>query len=133
MSSSIPESTSSLTFLSYLNLSNNQLVGRIPSGTQLQLLNASSYDGNKQFGSLPLADNCSSINGNSVPSSQAKGGKHGNGVEINWLFVSMALGFVVGFWSVLCALVISRRWHCIYYQFLEEMWWKISDSINKCF
>ncbi|GLT34930.1 hypothetical protein SLA2020_094180 [Shorea laevis] len=104
MSSSIPESTSSLTFLSYLNLSNNQLVGRIPSGTLLQLLNASSNVGNKQLCSLPLADNCSSVDGNSVPSIQTKGGKHGNGVERNWLFVSMALGFIVGFWSVLCPL-----------------------------
>ncbi|GKV29239.1 hypothetical protein SLEP1_g38180 [Rubroshorea leprosula] len=133
LSGSIPESMSNLTFLSYLNLSNNQLVGRIPLGTQLQGFNPSNFAGNKQLCGLPLADNCSCINGNCGPSIETRGRKHRNGVEINWFFVSMTLGFIVGFWSVLSPLVISRRWRCMYYQFLEEMWWKISAFISKYF
>ncbi|GLT32317.1 hypothetical protein SLA2020_069920 [Shorea laevis] len=131
LSGSIPGSMSSLTFLSYLNLSNNQLTGQIPSGTQLQSFDASSYARNKLCG-LPLPNKCS-VNPSFVPSIQNRGGKDGNGVEIIWLFASVALGFIVGFWSVLGPLVISKQWRCMYYQFLEEMWWKISDSVNKYF
>ncbi|GLU04947.1 hypothetical protein SLE2022_220740 [Rubroshorea leprosula] len=131
LSGSIPESMSSLTFLGYLNLSNNQLTGQIPSGTQLQSFNASSYAGNKLCG-LPLPHKCS-VNRGFVPSIQNKGGKDRNGIERICLFASVALGFIVGFWSVLGPLLISKQWRCMYYQFLEKMWWKISDSVNKCY
>ncbi|GKV29232.1 hypothetical protein SLEP1_g38173 [Rubroshorea leprosula] len=128
---SIPESMSTLTFLSFLNLSNNRLIGRIPSSTQLQSFNASIYAGNKLCG-LPLPNKCG-VDGNPVPSIQNRGGKEWNGVEISWLLVSIAVGFIMGFWSVLGPLVISRQWRCVYYQFLEEMWLKISNSVNRHF
>ncbi|GLT91607.1 hypothetical protein SLE2022_094870 [Rubroshorea leprosula] len=131
LSGLIPQSMATLTFLSCLNLSNNQLSGRIPSSTQLQSFNASSYAGNKLCGP-PLMDNCSAAGSNS--SSQNCGGKgEDHGVEINWFFVSMALGFIVGFWSFLSPLVINRYWRCRYYQFLDETWWKISDFAGRCF
>ncbi|GKV51789.1 hypothetical protein SLEP1_g58414 [Rubroshorea leprosula] len=120
LSGSIPESMSSLTFLGYLNLSNNQLTGQIPSGTQLQSFSASSYAGNKLCG-LPLPHKCS-VNRSFVPSIQNKGGKDRNGIESICLFASVALGFIVGFWSVLGPLLISKQWRCMYYQFLEKMW-----------
>ncbi|GLT34622.1 hypothetical protein SLA2020_091290 [Shorea laevis] len=129
----IPESMSSLTFLSYLNMSDNQLSGKIPTSTQLQSFNASSYSGNKLCG-LPLMDKCSAV-GTEPSSIQTSGGRgEGHGEEINWFFVSMALGFIVGFWSFLGPLMINRHWRCRYYRFLDEMWWKISDFLCKyCF
>ncbi|GLT25000.1 hypothetical protein SLA2020_001580 [Shorea laevis] len=125
---SIPESMSRLSFLSYLNLSNNQLSGKIPLSTQLQSFDASCYAGNELCG-LPLMDNCSKVNhgtGNN-------GGKDMDGARVNWLFVSVALGFILGLWSVLSPLVISRQWRYAYYQYLNEMWWKVSDHGSKFF
>ncbi|GLT58275.1 hypothetical protein SLA2020_311800 [Shorea laevis] len=131
LSGSIPQSMATLTFLSYLNLSNNQLSGGIPSSAQLQSFNASSYEGNKLCGP-PLMENCSAVG--SKPSNQNGGGKgEDHGVEINWFFVSMALGFIVAFWSFLSPLMINRRWRYRYYQFLDDMWWKISDFACRCF
>ncbi|KAM6586396.1 hypothetical protein CsatA_009001 [Cannabis sativa] len=46
----IPTRLSSLSFLSHLNLSYNNLSGQIPIGTQLQSMDASSFVGNKLFG-----------------------------------------------------------------------------------
>ncbi|GLT34934.1 hypothetical protein SLA2020_094220 [Shorea laevis] len=120
LSGSIPESMSNLTFLEFVSLSNNQLVGRIPLGTQLQSFSASSYEGNKLCG-RPLAINCNADR-NSVSGTNNRAGKDKDGFKINWLFVSMTLGFIVGFWSVVSPLVISRRWRCKYYQFLDEIW-----------
>ncbi|XP_031260173.1 receptor-like protein EIX2 [Pistacia vera] len=94
LSGEIPQSISSLTFLSDLNLSNNNLIGRIPSSTQLSGFEASCFTGNQLCGP-PLPNNCT------VPTptinSQSRGKKDGNEDEVNWFFVSMALGFIVGF------------------------------------
>ena len=57
LSGQIPSSMSSLTFLNHLNLSNNNLTGKIPLSTQLQSFNASDFIGNKLCG-LPLSNNC---------------------------------------------------------------------------
>ncbi|GLT94971.1 hypothetical protein SLE2022_126800 [Rubroshorea leprosula] len=121
----IPESMSRLSFLSHLNLSDNQLIGKIPSSTQLQSFDASCYVGNELCG-LPLANKCNEVN-HVVPGIGNNGRKDMDGVKVNWLFVSMALGFIFGFWSLLIPLVISRQWRHSYYQFLDEMWWKVCD------
>ena len=58
LSSKIPHCRASLTFLNHLNLP-NKLTGRIPSNAQLQSCDASSFNGNKLYGS-PLK-NCTVI------------------------------------------------------------------------
>ncbi|GKV08995.1 hypothetical protein SLEP1_g20561 [Rubroshorea leprosula] len=127
----IPESMSRLSFLSYLNLSNNQLTGKIPLSTQLQSFDASCYARNELCG-LPLMNNCSKVN-HVVLGTGNNGGKDMDGANVNWLFVSMALGFILGFWSVLSPLVISRQWRCAYYQYVDETWWKVSDYGSRFF
>ncbi|GLT44390.1 hypothetical protein SLA2020_182930 [Shorea laevis] len=119
---SIPKSMSKLSFLSYLNLSGNQLTGKIPLGTQLQSFDASCYVGNELCG-LPLMENCNEVN-ERVPGTGNDAGKDMDGDKVNWLLVSMALGFVFGFWSVLSPLVISRQWRYTYYQYLDKIWRK---------
>ena len=95
LSSKIPQSNSNLTFLSILNLSNNDLVGKIPSRTQLQRYNASSFTGNELCGA-PLARNCTAYSiFNHQSGDQEKDGSEND--EVNWFYVSMALGFFVGF------------------------------------
>ncbi|KAK2654564.1 hypothetical protein Ddye_014420 [Dipteronia dyeriana] len=66
-------------------MSNNKLIGKIPSGTQLQSFNALSFTGNELCGS-PLK-NCTVA---SVPTPMHENGEH----EMDWFYVSMALGFV---------------------------------------
>ncbi|XP_044473173.1 receptor-like protein EIX2 isoform X2 [Mangifera indica] len=130
LSGEIPQSISKLTFLSVLNFSNNKLFGKIPSSTQLQSFSASSYTGNELCGP-PLSNNCTV----SVPTSgdQNRGEKEGNEDEVDWFYVSMALGFVVGFWSFIGPLFFNRRWRCIYFQFLYRQQDKLSIVVRKCY
>ncbi|KAM4070581.1 hypothetical protein ACB094_12G175900 [Castanea mollissima] len=93
LSGQVPPSMSSLTFLSHLNLSNNNLTGKIPLSTQLQSLDPSSFIGNKLCGP-PLTNNC--ITNGVKPNLRSK---DTSGIEVDWFFVSMSLGLVVGFWG----------------------------------
>ncbi|KAM4092251.1 hypothetical protein ACB094_06G024600 [Castanea mollissima] len=120
LSGHIPPSMSKLSFLSRLNLSMNNLFGKIPSSTQLQSLSASSFIGNKLCGP-PLTDNCT-IN-YAKPDTKDKGSSGGR--EVDWFYVAMAFGFVVGFWVVWGPLLMNRKWRITYFQFLDRMEYKL--------
>ena len=122
----IPSSMSSLTFLNHLNLSNNNLTGKIPLSTQLQSFNASSFIGNKLCG-LPLSNKCTIDDVD--PNNENKGSNHNGGLEVNWFFVSLALGFVVGFWGVCGPLLLSKQWRIMYFQFLDHMGYKLKSFV----
>ncbi|KAH9699609.1 LRRNT 2 domain-containing protein [Citrus sinensis] len=95
LSGKVPQSMSSLSFLNHLNLSYNNLTGKIPSSTQLQSMDASSFAGNNLCGA-PLP-NCPEKNA-LVPEDRNENGNEDED-EVDWLlYVSMALGFVLGFW-----------------------------------
>ncbi|XP_023905694.2 receptor-like protein EIX2 [Quercus suber] len=128
LSGQIPQSMSTLTFLSHLNLSNNNLIGRIPSSTQLQSLNASSFFGNKLCGP-PLTDNCTIHF--VKPNIENKWGKDFGGQMVDWFFVSMALGFVVGFWVVVGPLFWNKQWRILYFQFLDHLGYKLSGVVTQ--
>ncbi|KAK3199608.1 hypothetical protein Dsin_023023 [Dipteronia sinensis] len=100
LSGKIPQSITSLTYLNHLNLSNNKLTGEIPLGTQLQSLDASSFNGNELCG-FPLK-NCT------VATYPTPRNENGTQHEVDWFYVSMGLGFVVGFWSFIGPLLINR-------------------------
>ncbi|XP_030929058.1 receptor-like protein EIX2 [Quercus lobata] len=129
LSGEIPPSLSSLTFLSRLNLSYNKLIGKIPSSTQLQSLNASSFIGNELCGP-PLTDNCTLNDGNL--NIENKGSKDTSGLEVDWFYVSMALGFVVGFWVLWGPLLLNKQWRILYFQFLDRMEYKLRGVVAKC-
>ncbi|KAM3743831.1 hypothetical protein ACB098_06G004700 [Castanea mollissima] len=126
LSGQIPQSMSSLTFLSHLNLSNNNLIGRIPSSTQLQSLSASSFFGNKLCGP-PLTVNFT-IN-YVKPNIENKRSNGLGGHMVDWFFVSMAYGFVVGFWVVLGPLLLNKQWRILYFQFLDQLGYKLSGVV----
>ncbi|GAY52194.1 hypothetical protein CUMW_140030 [Citrus unshiu] len=114
LSGEIPQSMSSLKYLNHLNLSNNNLTGKIPSSTQLQSFDASSYAGNDLCGA-PLPRNCSEHV--STPEDE-----NGDEDELDyWLYVSIALGFMGGFWCLIGPLLASRRWRYKYYNFLDRV------------
>ncbi|KAF7820343.1 receptor-like protein EIX2 [Senna tora] len=122
LSGEIPPSMSKLSFLGLLNLSYNNLKGKIPTATQLQTFEASSFVGNDLCG-IPLTIDCIT---NGVDHND-KEVDHKNG--INWFFVSMALGFVVGFWGVVGPLLYSRSWRHAYFGFIDDLWFKIRLDI----
>ena len=110
-------------------MSNNKLIGRIPSSTQLQSLDASSFIGNELCGP-PLTDNCTT--NDAKPNTENKGSKDtGGGHEMDWFYVSMALGFVVGFWVVWGPLLMNRQWRMVYFQFLDCMGYKLRGVVAK--
>ncbi|XP_028799940.1 receptor-like protein EIX2 [Neltuma alba] len=118
----IPPSMSKLSFLSMLNLSHNNLTGKIPTGTQIQSFEASSFVGNYDLCGPPLNNSCSS----NSSSSKEEEVPHVKG--INWFFVSMAFGFIVGFWIVVGPLLYSSSWRYAYFQFIDRMWYKLQYS-----
>ena len=38
-----------------------------------------------------------------------------------WLYLSIALGFIVGFWAVCGSLVIKKSWRHAYFCFVDKM------------
>ncbi|XVF49433.1 hypothetical protein PTKIN_Ptkin04bG0011400 [Pterospermum kingtungense] len=125
LSGVIPPSISNLTFLSYLNVAHNKLTGKIPTSTQLQSFDASNFAGNNLCGP-PLTDNCS-INGVTPGAETIE--ESGDGLEVDWFwfYVSMALGFIVAFWSVAGPLLFKRSWRLAYFRLLDSMVKKIRD------
>ncbi|XWS36988.1 hypothetical protein CRYUN_Cryun19dG0004700 [Craigia yunnanensis] len=123
ISGEIPSSMSALTFLSYLNLSNNNLTGKIPSSTQLESFNVSSYDGNDLCGP-PLLKICRPDA--TTPVDDNRGSK-ADGFEVDWFwfYVSMAPGFVVGFWIVMGPLLFNKTWRFAYFRILDRVEHKI--------
>ncbi|CAI0399804.1 unnamed protein product [Linum tenue] len=118
ISGEIPPSMSGMTFLSFLNFSSNRLSGRIPSSTQLQSLNSSSFAGNKDLCGLPLAKNCTR---DRVTDESGDG----SGSEFKWFYVSLALGFIVGFWGVVGSMVLNKQWRYGYFHFVDLLWDKL--------
>nr|XP_023903612.1 receptor-like protein EIX2 [Quercus suber]XP_023903613.1 receptor-like protein EIX2 [Quercus suber] len=123
LSGQVPSSMSSLTFLNHLNLSNNNLTGKIPLSTQLQSLDRSSFIGNKLCGP-PLTNSCTT---NGVkPNIRSK---DTSGLEVDWFYVSMSLGFVVGFWGVCGPLLFNKQWRIMYFQFLGHIGYKLKSVV----
>ncbi|CAL8108666.1 unnamed protein product [Prunus armeniaca] len=115
----IAPSMSSLTFLSALNLSYNNLTGEIPKSTQLQSLDQSSFIGNKLCGP-PLEVNCNNSKGTVPPVADQK---HGGSDLLGdgWFYLSLGLGFLFGFWSVLGSLLLNLPWSIVFSRFLNSI------------
>ncbi|KAF7820345.1 receptor-like protein EIX2 [Senna tora] len=118
LSGEIPPSMSNLSFLGLLNLSYNNLKGKIPIATQLETFEASSFVENDLCGP-PLTIDCT------THGVDHKDKEVDDESGINWFFVSMALGFVVGFWGVIGPLLYKRSWRHAYFQFIDNLWFKI--------
>ncbi|XP_050146083.1 receptor-like protein EIX2 [Malus sylvestris] len=125
LSGQIPQSLSSLTFLSYMNVSYNNLSGRIPSGNQLQtLIDSSIYEGNPLLCGFPLSTACSE-DGNPT-AKDPKDNDNEDGHEELWFFISLVLGFIVGFWGVCGTLVLKKSWRHAYFRWFDA----IKDKIR---
>ncbi|PQQ20174.1 receptor-like protein 12 isoform X2 [Prunus yedoensis var. nudiflora] len=115
MDGGIPTSLAQIDRLSFLDLSYNNLSGKIPLGTQLQGFDPSVYVGNPQLCGPPLKKMCADQNEKTDLSNQ------GDKDELITLgfYISMGLGFAVGFWRVCGTLIFNRSWRYAYLKFLN--------------
>ncbi|KAJ0742389.1 putative non-specific serine/threonine protein kinase [Helianthus annuus] len=124
----IPPSIAALTFLSHLNLSNNNLCGRIPTGSQLQtLIDPSIYAGNKDLCGAPLPKNCSNHEVlTTAPKKKYEAVDEPNKV---WFYVDIICGFATGFWGVIVVLMLKKQWRHKLFIFAEESMDKIHVAV----
>ncbi|KAK4736800.1 hypothetical protein R3W88_000497 [Solanum pinnatisectum] len=124
----IPQSFSSLSTLSYLNLSDNNLSGMIPLSTQLQSFDPTSFQGNKLCG-LPLSVNCSS--NDNIPNHKYEDDESDKD-EMDWFYISMAIGFSLSFSGVCGSLLFKRSWRHAYFRFLDRSWEMLLAQLPIC-
>ncbi|GJU99146.1 leucine-rich repeat protein [Tanacetum coccineum] len=106
----LPMSLSSLSLLSSFNVSYNNLTGRVPSSTQLQSFNESSFFGNKLCGD-PLVEQCARVEA-PAPDTRNQEESH----RADWaLVIGIVLGFVIGFWVIVLPLILCRSWRISYF------------------
>ncbi|KAM1032449.1 hypothetical protein FF1_036080 [Malus domestica] len=128
LSGHIPQSLSSLTSLSHLNLSYNNLIGRIPSGSQLQTLNdLSIYMNNPSLCGVPLSTNCPGDD--TFPAKDANDKNEDGNHDKLWFYVSVVLGFIVGFWGICSTLILNTLWRYAYFQFFDNIKDKVALAI----
>ncbi|KAJ0909755.1 putative leucine-rich repeat domain superfamily [Helianthus annuus] len=102
----------------HFNVSYNNLTGRIPTGTQIQSFSESSFIGNKLCGA-PLTNDCVHVDKPDTTSDQKEDdGSH----NVDWgLIISIALGFIIGFWGIVVSLMLNRSWRITYFRLLRKL------------
>ncbi|RDX81020.1 putative inactive leucine-rich repeat receptor kinase XIAO, partial [Mucuna pruriens] len=121
LSGAIPPNIVSLTFLEHLNLSYNNLSGEIPTANQFHtLIDPSIYEGNSHLCGTPLPTKCSKHvdeNPTDIDTNEDPDSSH----DKLWLYLSIGLGYIVGFWAVCGSLVMKESWRHAYFHFVDLM------------
>ncbi|PRQ43628.1 putative transferase [Rosa chinensis] len=111
----------SMTSLSRLNLSYNNLSGPIPSANQFQTFNDPSiFEANLGLCRNPLPIQCSAFDDGDAQAKESTV-EDEDGYENLWFYTSTTFGFIVGFWVVFGSLVIKRSWRHANFQYLDKM------------
>nr|ACB99688.1 verticillium wilt resistance-like protein [Mentha longifolia] len=108
----VPTELGGLTFLSVLNLSYNELVGEIPNGRQMHTFLADSFQGNAGLCGRPLERNCSD---------DRSQGEIEIENEIEWVYVFVALGYVVGLGIIVWLLLFCRSFRYKYFDKIDKV------------
>ncbi|XP_072957343.1 receptor-like protein EIX2 [Typha angustifolia] len=123
--------------LGFISFRNNSLSGRIPSGGQLETFdNPTIYIGNNNLCGPPTSKDCSrnQTSMSSLP-------QHEDGYDMSSFYLSMGIGFAMGFWVVFGTL-FKRTWRTTNFLFLDDIcdriyvfmvlnWAKLIASIKK--
>ncbi|URD84974.1 LRR receptor-like serine threonine-protein kinase [Musa troglodytarum] len=125
LSGNIPEELAALNFLNHLNLSYNNLSGRIPNGNQLQTFTDSSiYAGNPNLCGPPLTKNCT-LNIAKAGEEEQNEDSSKSRMETLWLYTSITLGFIIGFWAICGSLLLQQTWRTSYFRAIDNMFDKL--------
>ncbi|XP_057797762.1 receptor-like protein 6 [Salvia miltiorrhiza] len=116
----IPVELAGLTFLSFLNLSYNKLVGKIPNGRQFQTFSADSFKENPGLCGFNVNISCSGSDGSDHLWPQEYENGEDQKSEIEWEYVSAALGYVVGLGIIVWLLLFCRSFKERYFEKIEE-------------
>ncbi|CAL5343077.1 unnamed protein product [Camellia sinensis] len=133
LSGDIPTSLAYLTFLDVLNLSNNNLSGKIPSSTQLQSFDASAYSENPKLCGRPLPNKCPGEETVVEPPISTKGIQEDEDRFItSGFYVSMGIGFTLGFWGVFGTMLCNSPFRYAYFKFLDRIqnWFYVTAVLN---
>jgi len=117
----IPSSLSQLDFLGKLDLSYNSLSGRIPLGRHMQTFERSSFEGNIDLCGEQMNKSCPGDN----RTTKAEAGTEKDGDDYDFfeaLYMSMGVGFFVGFWGLLGPILIWKPWRIAYLSFLNKLY-----------
>ncbi|CAH9074908.1 unnamed protein product [Cuscuta europaea] len=115
LSGEIPLGLGQLHFLAVLVLVNNNLTGEIPPTPTLQGFDPSFYAGNVGLCGLPLL---LCPQDSLAPSSHNNNEETDDGLSFMQDFaISMAFGFIFGFWAVVGPLLLKRSWRIAFFNF----------------
>ncbi|KAB2620932.1 LRR receptor-like serine/threonine-protein kinase GSO2 [Pyrus ussuriensis x Pyrus communis] len=107
----IPTSLARISHLGVLDLSHNNLIGKIPTGTQLQNFDHSVYAGNPHLCGPPLQNPCDIED---MGPDQVSNEEDKDDQLIRYgFYISMGLGFFVGFWGVCGSLIFIKEWRYV--------------------
>ncbi|CAN6710990.1 unnamed protein product [Malus baccata var. baccata] len=117
----IPTSLFGISGLGKLDLSNNHLSGKIPMGSQLQIYEPFVFAGNPLLCGIPL-QTCSPEETMQAEQPVVKNQDEDNdGFITLGFYVSLGLGFVLGFWGVCGSLIFDRSWRYTYFKLLNGL------------
>ncbi|PPD66216.1 hypothetical protein GOBAR_DD36905 [Gossypium barbadense] len=126
---------STLGLVTSMDLSANSLTGEFPKeiGSLVGLLSLN-FSGNLLTGNIP--DSIGKMEPpllrtapqKGIPTDVANNGSSREGSKVNWLYVSIVLGFVMGFWVVVAPLFFIRSWRHAYYRKLDHVGRKLYVS-----
>jgi hypothetical protein len=113
-----------LIFLYVLNLSFNQLVGKIPQIKQFATFLETSYEMNTGLCGFPLKEKCTNEEPGSSPPTFEE--THSNSKNaFDWNFLSVELGYVFGFAIIIGPLMFWKRWRICYYKHVDDIFFKM--------
>ncbi|CAO2838726.1 unnamed protein product [Amaranthus hypochondriacus] len=133
----IPTTFASLNSLGMLNLSYNNLSGRIPTGTLLQGFDTSTYIGNPQLCGPPLGkcpgDQPSTVAPIGDEVHQEDEDEDDEDDIFPGMYISVVLGFIIGFWGVCGTLIIKTSWRHAFFQTVDDMKDRVYVMIAKAY
>ncbi|KAL6350650.1 hypothetical protein AAG906_025580 [Vitis piasezkii] len=98
-------------------ITNLSTLGPIPTTNQFSTFNDPSiYEANLGLYGPPLSTNYSTLNDQDHKDEEEDEDEW----DMSWFFISMGLGFPVGFWAVCGSLVLKKSWRQAYFRFIDE-------------
>ncbi|KAA8548227.1 hypothetical protein F0562_004512 [Nyssa sinensis] len=98
-------------------------IGKIPTTNQFNTFDDPSiYKGNPALCGFPLATNCTDNNDKEdFPRRDKEKKDSEDKFEKLWLYISIVMGFFMGFWGVCGTLIIKKSWRDAYFRFIWGM------------